>query len=83
MIQSYYKSPWLPKHVIVADLINTQPFSSCCGSMFYTNNKRKYNSKGIALRDGKHFEEGQKGSNFTKHVETPDGVITLTLRTVW
>jgi hypothetical protein len=82
MIQIYSKSIW-DNTEYVDELHNLDGFSGCCGSRYYTNTKSNYNPKGIALREGKHFTEGQHKTNFVKHVETPDGVITLTLRTVW
>ena len=82
MIKRFSKPTW-SREGYSDKLYNLEEFSGCCGSRYYTNTGRNSNSKGIALREGKHFTEGQDKNNFVKHVETPDGIITLTLRTKW
>ena len=83
MIQSFYRSSWYPNEVSIATVRNLDHFSSCCGSRFYANNSRNYNVQGIALREGIHFTEGEFDNTTVKHLETPDGPITLTIRTKW
>lgn len=82
MILSYRKSIW-NNTVYSAPIYNLEPFSGCCGSRFYENSKRLYNSKGIAMYGGKKFTEGEYKLNTVKHVSTPDGDITLIMRTKW
>ena len=62
------------------ELENGVPFSGCCGSRYYANSSRVSNIKGIALYIGKRFTEGKHSRNTIKHVETPDGIITIITR---
>lgn len=83
MIQNYHRNVWDTNRILVTGVYNLDQFSSCCGSRFYANNNKNYNAKGIALREGIHFTEGEFDKTTVKHLETPDGPITLTIRTKW
>jgi hypothetical protein len=62
-------------------------FSACCGSKYYPDQEIKRVKLacplGISLYAGKHGKEGVTDKFTTKHVTTPDGVITIRVRTLW
>jgi hypothetical protein len=82
MIKSYHKSMY-DSRTYIAKLCNLEQFSACCGSRYYEKSGKPCNGLGIALYEGKKFKEGEHLVNTIKHVSTPDGDITLIMRTTW
>lgn len=82
MIKSYNYHEW-NNNKRTDDVQNGDTFAACCGSRYYEKPTRLCNAKGIALYPNKKFREGEHQFNTVKHVDTPDGVITIVTRTVW
>jgi hypothetical protein len=64
-------------------LVSGNSFCGCCGTNFKTNQKRALTNRGVSLYPFKIGEEGTHKVNTVKHVETPDGIITIVTREKW